>query len=110
MNPAWIAAVAAAIAAVIAAKPLHWLYLLLTGTHDFITDWPRMKAAITELQEEVAYIKAETRPNGGSSMRDVLHRTAEDVAEIKHEQAGVRTRLELFDVARRTEREEKGHP
>ncbi len=95
MSPAWIAAAAAVVAALAAAKPLHWLWRLLAGTHDFITDWPRMKAAIADLQNQVAEIKAETRPNGGHSMRDVVHRTAEAVDDIRHEQARLRAQIEL---------------
>ena len=96
--PAWIAAAAAVAALIIAAKPLHWAYRLLIGTHEFIADWPKMKADIAGLKSEVAHIRAETLPNGGHSLRDIVHRTAADVAEIKYEQAGVRTRLELLDV------------
>src|SRR5208282_3263058 len=106
MDPAWITAIVAVAVAVIgcAAWAARWGVRLLIGTHDFLTDWPKMKAAVAALQEEIADIKAETKPNGGSSLRDVVHRTAEDVAEIKAEQATVRVRLEMFD-AHRAERE-----
>ena len=110
MTAAWVSALAGVAIVILSAKPLRWAFRLLIGTHEFLVDWPKMKADIAGLQQEIAEIKAETRPNGGHSLRDVVHRTADDVAQIKHEQAGVRTRLELFDVARRTEREEKGHP
>ena len=108
MDPAWITAIVALAVAVagLGAWGGRWAVRLLSGTHEFLTDWPKMKAAIAGLQEEVAYIKAETRPNGGNSLRDVVHRTAEDVAEIKAEQAAVRVRLDLFD-AKRTGREDK---
>ena len=95
MTAAWVAAIASVVAVVLAAKPLHWLWVLLTGTHDFIRDWPKMKADIASLQTEVSEIKAETRPNGGTSMRDVVHRIASDVADVKDEQARLRTQIEL---------------
>ena len=97
MDPAWITAIVAlAVAGVLlAVKPLRWAYRLLIGTHEFLTDWPKMKTDIAGLQNEVAEVKAETRPNGGNSLRDIVHRTAADVAEIKHEQAKLRTRIEL---------------
>ena len=106
----WIATGCAVAAVALSARPLHWAYQLISGTHDFIAEWPKIRAAITSLQQEVAEIKAETRPNGGSSMRDVVVRTAEDVAQIKDEQAAVHVRLDVFDAARRAEREKKGHP
>ncbi len=71
------------------------MFRLLIATHEFIADWPRMKADVAELKAELAVVKAETQPNGGSSMRDVVHRTASDVAEIKDEQARLRTQIEL---------------
>ena len=112
MAPAWITAITALAVALVAlgAWGARWAARLLIGTHEFLADWPKMKTAISEMRTEIDDIKAETRPNGGNSLRDLVHRTAQDVADIKAEQAGVRTRLELFDVARRAEREEKGHP
>jgi hypothetical protein len=108
MNAAtWIATAAAVAAVLLSARPLHWAYQLIQGTHDFITEWPRMREAITELREEVADIKAETRPNGGSSMRDVVARTAEDVSDIKHRQALIGERIEQLESLR-AGREQKG--
>ena len=52
----------------------------------------------------VASINAELHPNGGDSLRDVVSLTAAHVAEIRTEQAAVRTRLEAFD-AKRAEQE-----
>ena len=95
LDPAWVAAIVSVLALILAAKPLRWGFRLLIGTHEFLVDWPKMKADITGLREEVAAIKAETRPNGGSSMRDVVHRIAEDVADVKDEQARLRTHIDL---------------
>lgn len=94
MSAAWVAAIAAVLAALAAAQPLRWMFRLLIGTHEFLVEWPKMRAAITGLQAEVAEIKAETRPDGGNSLRDVVHRTADDVAGIKDEQARLRAQLE----------------
>ena len=102
MNPAWIAAAASVAAVVISVKPLRWLFRLLIGTHEFIADWPRMKADVTDLKNEVADIKAETKPDGGHSLRDVVHRTARDVVDIKDEQARLRALVELRNPPPRT--------
>jgi hypothetical protein len=108
MDPAWITAITALAVALAAlgAWGGRWGVRLLIATHDFLTDWPKMKTAITGLQQEIAEIKAETKPDGGNSLRDVVHRTARDVAQIKDEQAGVRARLEVLQ-AERTRREEE---
>lgn len=95
MTAQWVAALAAVAAVILAARPLRWGFRLLIAVHEFIDDWPKVKAAIAGLRTEVAEIKAETRPNGGTSLRDVVHRTAADVADIKHEQARLRTQVEL---------------
>ena len=94
LNPAWVAAIAGILAVLLAARPLRWAFRLLIGTHEFLVDWPKMKADVTDLRQEVAAIKAETRPNGGSSLRDVVHRTADDVVEIRDEQKRLREQLE----------------
>ena len=95
MAPAWITAITALAVAVVALAAWggRWAVRLLIGTHEFLVDWPKMKAAIAGLQQEVAEIKAETRPNGGSSLRDVVHRTADDVVEIRDEQKRLREQL-----------------
>jgi hypothetical protein len=103
MNPAWVAAIAAAVAAAVAAKPLHWVIKLLIGTHEFIHDWPEMKTAVAALQKEVADIKTETRPNGGSSMHDIVYRTAEDVAKIMERQARIQAQMDVYMPGKGTE-------
>ncbi len=96
-DPAWVAALSPFILAILGFTfwALRWGVRLLIGTHQFLADWPRMKAAITSLQQEVAEVKAETRPNGGNSLRDVVHRIGSDVADVKDEQARLRTQIEL---------------
>lgn len=99
---AWIAAACSIAGILLAVRPLHWAFKLIIGTHEFIAEWPKVRAAITDLQSEVAHIKAETLPNGGSSLHDILSRTAEDVSDIKHEQARLRTQIELRQPPERT--------
>ena len=106
MDPSWITAITAlSVAAVgLGVWAARWAVRLLIGTHDFLTDWPKVKEDIAGLKQQVEEIKAETRPNGGNSLRDVVHRTAGDVADIKAEQAAVHVRLEAFDAMRSAER------
>jgi len=94
VNPAWIGAIGSLIAVIAAVKPLRWAFRLIIGTHEFIAEWPKIRGAIAELRQEVSVIKAETQPNGGSSLRDVLHRTAADVTDIKTEQARLRAQMQ----------------
>jgi hypothetical protein len=57
---------------------------------------PGFMARLGSVEQLLADVVAETTPNGGGSMRDEVARTARDVADIKREQSGVRTRLELL--------------
>jgi hypothetical protein len=66
--------------------------------HDGTAATPGFMARLASVEESLAHVVAETRPNHGNSLRDVVARTAADVADIKHEQAGVRTRLELLQA------------
>ena len=68
--------------------------------HDGLAATPGVMARLKGVEAVVASISAEMHPNGGTSLRDVVHKTAAGVAEIKAEQAAVRTRLELFDAKR----------
>lgn len=70
------------------------------GAHDGLAATLGVVARLRNLEGFVASINAELHPNGGGSLRDVVARTAADVADIKQEQAAVRTRLELFDATR----------
>lgn len=117
MDPAWIVALVALATAV--AGCLTWAarygWRVLRRTMHFLDDWggepahgglgarPGVMARLKSVEDLVASISTEIHPNGGGSLRDVVARTAADVADIKTEQAAVRTRLELFDSARRKE-------
>jgi len=133
MDPGWITAAIAALTAITAccltlgrmawhaARALIQLLGDLNGTparpgspaHPGIME--RLSSVETKLQSVVN----ETRPNGGESMRDVVHQTAADVAEVKksvgrinsqvqnntHAITQLTGRVEMFEAARR-ERED----
>lgn len=106
LDPAWIGASAAAIGAVLAAKPLRWAWRLLSGTHDFLADWggkpdhnglpatPGVMARLGAVEKVLEKVLHETTPNGGGNLRDLVARTALDVADIRDEQARLREQIE----------------
>lgn len=114
MDPGWIVALVAlatAVASCLAwAARKSWQVIRRTGhflddwqgepAHDGLTATPGVMARLRNLEVTVAGISAELHPNGGGSLRDVVARTAADVADIKAEQAAVRTRLDLYEAGR----------
>ena len=50
-------------------------------------------ARLAEHEKLLGKLIAETEPNGGNSLRDVVARTAADVAGIKDEQARLRAQI-----------------
>ena len=114
MNPEWLAALVALIVAVCAGLGwcLRWALRLLWRTMHFLDDWngqdtrsgleatPGVMARLHGVEQLIAKVVAETTTNRGGSMRDEVARTAVDVADIKAEQAAVRSRLEAFDATR----------
>jgi hypothetical protein len=111
---AWITALTAVLVAVLGfagwAGRYSWRVLRRTTRfldaffgeepHDGLGARPGVMARLDRVETALAHVLAETRPNGGDSLRDVVARTALDVAEIKAEQAGVRARLELMQAER----------
>jgi hypothetical protein len=115
--PAWIEAT---VATVTAAAAL-WLFIgrrlwrLVLGTTRFLEDWfgepprgglaatPGIMARVAALETLVVTIASETQPDGGSSMRDIVHRIAADVADVKDEQARLRIQIELRQPPRKQE-------
>src|ERR1019366_7502021 len=61
MDPAWITAITALAVALVSLGTWggRWAVRLLIATHDFLTDWPKMKTAITGLQQEIAEVHAD---------------------------------------------------
>lgn len=110
MSAAWLTAFVALAVAVFGL--LGWVarygWRVTRRTMRFLDDWqgetareglpavPGVMARLKSVEGLVASISAEMHPNGGSSLRDVVHKTAADVADVKAEQAAVRTRLEAF--------------
>ena len=122
MSAAWVAALTAAVVAAVtglAWAARHAWHLLRRLTH-FLDDYagqpardglparPGFMARLASVEDSLAHVVQETRPNHGNSLRDVVARTAADVAVIKQEQAGVRTRLELLQ-AEQARREDRPH-
>lgn len=56
---------------------------------------PGVMARLAALETLAQKISRETQPNGGASMRDSVSRIERDVADVKDEQARLRTQIEL---------------
>ena len=97
LNAAWITALSSLVVAVIALLGLltRWAWRIASRTTRFLDDFfgePSrdgfpgrlgVMARLQALERTLAEVRAETKPNGGTSMRDVVHRTARDVTEVK---------------------------
>jgi hypothetical protein len=108
MDPAWVGAatVAAATAAAFAGWAARWLWRIATRTSHFLDDYfgrpeggglpgrPGVMARLAQHEALLERLIAETEPNGGNSLRDVVARTAADVAGIKDEQGRLREQIE----------------
>jgi hypothetical protein len=119
MSPEWLTALVALIVAVFGCLGwgIRWAWRIMRRTGHFLDDWtgqpphdgleatPGVMARLHSVEELVAKVLHETTPNGGGNMRDAIRLIAQDVADIKAEQAEVRKRLEIFD-AKRAVREE----
>lgn len=108
LDPAWISALIALVVAVFGciAWCTRWAWRILRQVGHFLDDWrgeeardglptrPGVMSRLVSVETLVAQVHAETRPNHGSSLRDVVNQTAADVAGIKKEQAAVRADLD----------------
>jgi len=109
LNPEWIGAITAvaALAATFAAWVVRGVWRIFGRTSRFLDDYfgeparpgvlarPGVMARLTAVEDMTRTIRAETQPNGGSSMRDAIHGIAGDVADVKDEQVRLRTQIEL---------------
>jgi hypothetical protein len=58
--------------------------------HDGMPAQPGFMARLASVEKSLAHVVQETSPNHGKSIRDIVIRTASDVADIKDEQVRVR--------------------
>jgi hypothetical protein len=58
---------------------------------------PGFMARLASVEKALEHVVQETSPNHGRSLRDIVIRTASDVADIKAEQAAVKARLDIFE-------------
>jgi hypothetical protein len=108
VNPEWIAALVALVVALVGgvAWAARWAWRILRRIVHFLDDYggqpardglparPGLMARLGGVEEQLAHVVAETSPNHGRSIRDMVIKTASDVADIKAEQAKVRETLE----------------
>ena len=108
MSPAWLATITgvAVAAAGFVGWGVRWLWRIFQRTSHFLDDYfgqpardglparPGVMARLGRHENLLHELIAETQPNGGSSLRDVVTSTAADVAAIKDEQARLREQIE----------------
>jgi hypothetical protein len=107
MTAGWVAsitAVAVALAA-LAGWAARWAWRILSRTTQFLDDYfgeparegiearPGVMARLRNVESLAGDIRAETRPDGGNSMRDIVHRVADELGAL-------RSRMELFETQR----------
>lgn len=114
MSAAWLTALAALVTAIggLVVWGLRQVWRLITRTMRFLDDWageaprpgvparPGVMARLLAMERAVVEVRAETKPNGGSSLRDVVHRTANDVSDVKTDVGELRRRIEQFERER----------
>ena len=114
MDPAWFAALTALIVAVLtgAGWMARHLWRITRRTSHFLDDYfgepardglPARLGVMARLalhEKLLEKLVAETQPNGGSSLHDVMARTERAVDEIRSEQAKMRTRMEQLETQR----------
>lgn len=114
MDPAWVASLTALTAAVfgLVGWAARYAWRITRRTNHFLDDYfgesardglparPGIMARLKSVEEKLAQIVAETRPNGGTSLHDVMSRTERAVDDIRDEQAAMRARMEQLEVQR----------
>jgi hypothetical protein len=114
VSAAWTAAIAtvAAVALTVLGWAGRWVWRIMMRTSRFMDDYfgeparpgvaerPGVMARLQRVEKIATDVRAETRPNGGHSLRDVVHRTAADVQDVKADVAALKGRVELFEAQR----------
>ena len=129
MNPAWVASLTALAVAVfgLASWAARHGWHLLRSTYEFLIEWggkpahhglpatpgvlarlQSMEQMIAQVASEVTRVAMETKPNGGSSLHDVMTRTERAVDEIRAEQAKMRARMEQLETQRHDRDDREG--
>jgi hypothetical protein len=122
VNAAWVTAATALAAAIggVLVWCARWALRVLLRTRDFLDDWggqparpgvearPGVMARLQAVETAVAKVLAQTQPDHGHSLRDVVHQIREDVSDVKNDQAAMRARMELFEHERES-REGNNH-
>lgn len=107
MDPGWVAALVALLAAVAGclAWSTRWAWRILRALGHFLDDWrgepardgraqtPGVMARLGSVEELVRSISAEVQPNHGTSLRDAVNATAGTVDAIRAEQERIKARL-----------------
>ena len=121
MDPAWIASLTALAggAFALAGWGARHLWRITRRTSHFLDDYfgepardglparPGVMARLGFTEKLLERLVAETQPNDGSSLHDVMARTERAVDEIRDEQAKMRARMEQLETQRHN-RDEPG--
>ncbi len=114
MDPAWLTALTALAVAVggLLIWALRHAWRVLRRVTRFLDDYagepardgmpakPGFMARLASVEQILTRVLAETQPNHGTSLRDVVHRTADDVAEMKTAQDALRVQVEILRARR----------
>jgi hypothetical protein len=107
VSAAWVSAACALLVIVtgFAVFAARWVVRILLRTVQFLHDWegeperegvaarPGVMLRLRSVEDSLATVLTEVSPNGGGSLRDIVHQTAADVSDIKDEQARVSAEL-----------------
>lgn len=97
LNPEWIAALVALVVAVfgLLAWAGRWTFRVMRRVIHFLDDYsgrpeqdgrpavPGLMARLQTVEDQLAHVVTETSPNHGRSIRDIVIKTAEDVADLR---------------------------